>query len=358
MSTVTTTLKKAHQLTVSASPNRTTAILNPLTIFNSYIAEGDSITISATPNSGYDFKGWSANGITLADKTDNPLTISMATNDVTLTPVFVISATGITLDKTTLSLLPNLSESITATVQPTNAADKSVTWSSSDTNIATVDAAGVVTGKNVGTATITVTTTDGGYSASCTVTVTAAYTVTPSTLTFTGSTSDLTFKVNEPAMTELQSVTVDGVTLATSNYTVTSGSTVITLKNSWLTAQPNGTYAIITNFANGKAGVTLTVDQSSTSSGSSSASTGNTGGSGRSTGGTNTSKDFWYPNSSGTTNTASGKTSANSGSATSPDSPKYNPVTGGEVGGAGSLIGFSTLAIFSSVGIYLKKRKR
>lgn len=212
MSTVTTTLKKAHQLTVGASPNGTTAILNPLTIFNSYIAEGDSITISATPNSGYDFKGWSANGITLADKTGNPLTISMATNYVTLTPVFVISATGITLDKTTLSLLTNLSESITATVQPTNAADKSVTWSSSDINIATVDAAGVVTGKNVGTATIAVATTDGGYSASCTVTITAAYTVTPSTLTFTGGTSDLTFKVNEPAMTELQSVTVDGVT--------------------------------------------------------------------------------------------------------------------------------------------------
>jgi hypothetical protein len=59
---------------------------------------------------------------------------------------------------------------IQVTVTPSNATNKSVTWSSSDTSVATV-ANGVVTSAAAGTATITVTTKDGGYKATCTVTV-------------------------------------------------------------------------------------------------------------------------------------------------------------------------------------------
>lgn len=149
-------------------------------------------------------------------------------------------------------------------ITPSNIFDKSVTWSSSDPTVATVDSSGTVTAIKVGTATIRVTTNDNGHIATCIVTVIpSTYTVTPSTLTFTGGTGDLTFKVNEPAMSELQSVAVDGVTLNTSNYIVTAGSTVITLKNNWLINQPNGTYALTANFVNGKAGITLIVNQSS-----------------------------------------------------------------------------------------------
>lgn len=54
-------------------------------------------------------------------------------------------------------LTVNNSETITATVQPTSASNKSVTWSSSDETVATVDASGKVTGIKGGTATITVT---------------------------------------------------------------------------------------------------------------------------------------------------------------------------------------------------------
>lgn len=85
----------------------------------------------------------------------------------------------ITLDKTEIQLLPTGTESLIATVEPSTATDQSVVWSSSDTAVATVDSNGVVTAKNVGTATITATTTDGGYTATSIVTVTpATYTVT------------------------------------------------------------------------------------------------------------------------------------------------------------------------------------
>ena len=61
---------------------------------------------------------------------------------------------------------------LTATVTPSNASDQSVSWSSSNTAVATVDSSGIVTGVGTGSATITATTTDGGYTASSTVTVT------------------------------------------------------------------------------------------------------------------------------------------------------------------------------------------
>lgn len=90
--------------------------------------------------------------------------------DVTVnTPV-----TGITLNKTQLTLKQGESESLTATVLPLYASDKSVTFTTSNSSVATVSADGKVYAVGVGTATITVTTNIGGKTASCTVTVEAA----------------------------------------------------------------------------------------------------------------------------------------------------------------------------------------
>ncbi|MBQ5528764.1 MAG: Ig-like domain-containing protein [Bacteroidales bacterium] len=82
-----------------------------------------------------------------------------------------VAVTGITLDQTTLSLKEGDQATLTATVAPENATDKSISWKSSDENVATVTD-GVVKALSGGTATITVTANDGsGVSASCAVTV-------------------------------------------------------------------------------------------------------------------------------------------------------------------------------------------
>ena len=81
----------------------------------------------------------------------------------------VVSVTSITLDKTSLSMKVGETETITATVNPDNATDKTVTWGSSDVSVATV-ADGIVTAKSPGT--VTVTAKSGIYTTDCNVTVT------------------------------------------------------------------------------------------------------------------------------------------------------------------------------------------
>ena len=76
-----------------------------------------------------------------------------------------------TLNKTSTSIQVGGTETLTATVSPKDAANKKVTWKSSNAAIASVDANGKVTGVKAGEATITVTTEDGGKTATCKVTV-------------------------------------------------------------------------------------------------------------------------------------------------------------------------------------------
>ena len=84
-----------------------------------------------------------------------------------------IAVTGVTLDKTTLSLQEGDTGNLVATVAPSTATDKTVTFASSDAAIATVDNKGKVTAVKAGNADITVTTKDGNKTAKCTLTVTA-----------------------------------------------------------------------------------------------------------------------------------------------------------------------------------------
>lgn len=87
-----------------------------------------------------------------------------------VTPTASVAVTGITLDdEATVNVGGTVT--LTATVSPDNASDKTITWSSSDESVATV-ADGVVTGVAAGTAIITATANDGsGVKATCTVTV-------------------------------------------------------------------------------------------------------------------------------------------------------------------------------------------
>lgn len=95
------------------------------------------------------------------------------TQTITLTQpkAAVIAVTEVILNKTTALLLVGDTETLTATVNPSDAINKKVTWSSSNIAVATVSPSGVVTAKGPGSATITVTTTEGGKTAICTVTV-------------------------------------------------------------------------------------------------------------------------------------------------------------------------------------------
>ncbi len=94
--------------------------------------------------------------------------------EVTVT-VPVISVTGVTLDKTNLYLARDETSTLTATVQPDDATNKNIIWSSSNTAVAEVSENGLVTAINLGQTLIRATTEDGRFSASCVVTVTYDY---------------------------------------------------------------------------------------------------------------------------------------------------------------------------------------
>lgn len=83
----------------------------------------------------------------------------------------VVNVTGVKLDKSTLSLEEGATGNLVATVEPSTATDKTVTFASSDKEIATVDNKGKVTAVKEGNADITVTTNDGNKKATCKVTV-------------------------------------------------------------------------------------------------------------------------------------------------------------------------------------------
>ncbi len=82
-----------------------------------------------------------------------------------------IPVTGVALDFNILTLNPGQSQQLTETVMPSDASDKTVSWSSSDESVATVSTSGLVTAVAEGSATITVTTNDGGYTATCSIDV-------------------------------------------------------------------------------------------------------------------------------------------------------------------------------------------
>lgn len=83
----------------------------------------------------------------------------------------IIEVLNVTLNKSEISLLTGTSEILVPTVNPSNATNKAVTWTSSNSKVATVDASGKVTGISLGIATITLKTKDGSKIASANVTV-------------------------------------------------------------------------------------------------------------------------------------------------------------------------------------------
>ncbi|MEQ8174254.1 MAG: Ig-like domain-containing protein [Syntrophomonadaceae bacterium] len=90
---------------------------------------------------------------------------------ICMVKVSYIPATSIKLDKANISLAVGSTESLAATIGPEEATNKKVGWQSNDPKVASVDEAGKVTGKKVGTAVITATSKDKNLTATCTVSV-------------------------------------------------------------------------------------------------------------------------------------------------------------------------------------------
>lgn len=135
---------------------------------------------------------------------------------VTVNPVDVES---VNLNKTTMRIGVGKTETLTATILPSNATNKNVTWSSDNPSVATVNSAGVVTGVALGNATITVTTVDGGKTATCVVNVVPTP-VTGVTLNTTSGTILLGGTLNLTATVAPSDAANKNITWSTSDATI------------------------------------------------------------------------------------------------------------------------------------------
>ena len=149
----------------------------------------EKITATVTPtNADNRAVTWSSSAPTVASVDQSGNIIAKSVGNATITVkakdgsgvtatcwvnVTDIKVTGITLNKTTLNIKTGATEQLTAKVQPTDATNSKVTWSSNDKDVAEVDQTGMITAKKEGSAVITVTAQDGsGKTATCQVNVT------------------------------------------------------------------------------------------------------------------------------------------------------------------------------------------
>lgn len=142
--------------------------------------EGMTVTATYDNNTSEDVtEDATFEGYDMSTAGTQTVTVSYTKADVTKTATYeitvnAVAVTGITLDKETVQLKVGKTTKLTATVEPDNATDKTVVWSSGDETVATVSEDGTVTAVAEGTATITAGTPDGAQTATCTVTVVAA----------------------------------------------------------------------------------------------------------------------------------------------------------------------------------------
>ena len=155
-----------------------------------------SLTASVTPsNASNQNVSWtssntsvasvSASGVVTA-KSGGTATITVTTEDggftATCDVTVTIAVSSVSLNKSNLSLKPGETYQLTASVSPSDANNKAVSWKSSNAAVAKVSDSGLVTAVTDGTASITVTTDDGGHTASCSVIVSSK--PDPETITF------------------------------------------------------------------------------------------------------------------------------------------------------------------------------
>ena len=171
----------------------------------------------------------------------------------------------VSLNKSATTLTEGESETLTATITPSNATgDKTVKWSSSNEAVATVDSNGKVTAKKAGTAVITATSSN-GKSASCTVTVKQKE-IAITGISLNKSTTSLTEGESETLTATITPSNATGD--KTVKWSSSNGAVAAVDSNGKVTAKKAGTAVITATSSNGKtAGCTVTVKQKDTYTG-------------------------------------------------------------------------------------------
>ena len=248
---------------VSKKANPVTAITLNKTTLRLTEGENEILTVTYTPE---DADGrsvtWTSsdNNVATVDANGKVTAIGVGTAIITATSANGKTAqcsvavakrpnpvTTITLNKTTLNITEGDSETLTVTYAPEDADDRSVTWTSSDTKIATVDANGKVTAIGVGTAIITATSMN-GKTAQCAVVVSkkanpvTAITLNKTTLQITEGDSETLTVTYTPADADDRSVT----------WTSSNGNVATVDAQGKVTAVAEGTAIITATSVNGK----------------------------------------------------------------------------------------------------------
>ncbi len=260
-----------------AAPIPVTAIALNKSTTTIAIGDSETLTIIYTPTDANTGKAvnWTSSNTSVAtvDNSGKVIGVTVGTATITATSttdasitascavtVQAVAVTGVSINPTSANLQIGGSTDLTYTILPANATDKSVSWSSSNTSVATVDN-GHVTAVAAGTATITVTTTDGNKTATCSVTVTAGPPVPSTSLTTHvpeiyeakeiagGYNTPLTVVAGrEYEVFYINRVNSSDLTVATSNADKagnicddSSTSNTARAKDGWLTIKCNGT---------------------------------------------------------------------------------------------------------------------
>ena len=156
-----------------------------------------------------------------------------------------ISVTGVSLNKNSTTLVVGGTETLTATVSPSNATNKNVTWTSSNTSVATVSN-GTITAKKAGNATITAKTVDGNKTATCSVTVNSN---TVSVTSVSLNKNSLTLDIGE---TETLTATISPNNATNQNVSwISSNTGVATVSNGIVSAISSGTSTITVKTVDG-----------------------------------------------------------------------------------------------------------
>lgn len=170
----------------------------------SVTGEEDPVSLSYPSQTGKVFVG-----LKWASTSGNPTTNGYYQLTAVYEDAPTVAVTGVSLNKDSATLTVGGMETLTATVSPDNATDKTVTWTTDNATVATV-ANGVVTAVGKGTATITATATNGtndtadDFTATCTVTVHAhsfTYSVDGATITATCSSEGCPLTGNKATLT-------------------------------------------------------------------------------------------------------------------------------------------------------------